>query len=149
MRLTSTAFTEGGTIPTQYTSDGQNISPPLAWTDVPDNAKSLALIVDDPDAPNGVFAHWIVEDLPATTTELPEGVTKLPGGKIGVNDFKRAEWGGPAPPKGVHHYQFKLYALDRELGLEKPTKNELEAAMAGHILAETKLIGTYQKATAA
>jgi Raf kinase inhibitor-like YbhB/YbcL family protein len=149
MRLTSTAFSEGGEIPNAYTSDGKNISPPLAWSGVPDNARSLALIVDDPDAPNGSWVHWVLVDLPPTTTELPEGVSKLPGGRIGVNDWKRAEWGGPAPPKGRHRYQFKLYALDRELGLAKPTQHELEAAMAGHVLAETKLTGTYQKARAA
>lgn len=148
MRLTSRAFTEGGQIPPQYTSDGQNISPPLEWSGVPKNAQSLAVIVDDPDAASGEFAHWILVDLPATVTELPEHATKLPGGRMGVNDFKRAEWGGPAPPKGLHHYQFKLYALDRELGLAKPTKQELETAMAGHILAQTKLTGTYQKAKA-
>jgi len=149
MQISSTAFTEGGEIPRDYTSDGKNVSPPLSWNGVPESAKSLALIVDDPDAPSGAFTHWVVVDLPPTATELPEAVSKLPGGRLGVNDWKRAEWNGPAPPKGRHHYSFKLYALDRELGLAKPTKQELEAAMAGHVLAETKLTGTYQKAKAA
>jgi Raf kinase inhibitor-like YbhB/YbcL family protein len=145
MRLTSTAFTEGGKIPDEYSRDGDNISPPLEWTDIPRNAKSLALIVDDPDSASGDFAHWILVDLPATATELPEGVSALPGGKMGVNDFERSAWDGPAPPKGLHHYQFKLYALYRLLGLTKPSKRELEAAMAGHVLDETKLTGTYQR----
>jgi Raf kinase inhibitor-like YbhB/YbcL family protein len=149
MRLTSTAFTEGHEIPKKYTSDGADISPPLAWSGVPEEARSLALVVDDPDAPNGTWVHWLVHDLPPSTNELPEGTSTPPGGRIGVNSWKRTEWNGPAPPKGLHHYVFKLYALDRKLGLARPTKDELEAAMAGHVLDEAKLTGTYQKARAA
>jgi len=149
MKLFSTAFTEGGEIPKTYTSEGKNVSPPLAWSEVPKDAKTLALVVDDPDSASGTFAHWIIVDLPPTTTELPEGVSRLAGGQFGVNDWKRAEWSGPAPPKGRHHYAFKLYALDRELGLANPTKQDLEAAMVGHVLAETKLTGTYQKSRGA
>jgi Raf kinase inhibitor-like YbhB/YbcL family protein len=149
MRLTSKAFPDGGEIPSKYTSDGKNISPPLAWAGVPKEAESLALIVEDPDAPTGTFAHWVVVDLPPTTTELHEGLTRLAGGRMGLNDWEHAEWGGPAPPKGRHRYMFKLYALDRELGLERPTRQDLEAAIAGHVLAEATLTGTYQKAKAA
>lgn len=149
MRLTSKAFTEGGEIPNKYASDGQNISPPLAWSDVPKEAKSLALIVEDPDAPSGTFVHWVIVDLPPTTKELPEGISKPRGGHVGLNDWKHAEWGGPAPPRGRHRYVFRLYALDRELGLAKPTKRELDAAIAGHVLAQASLTGTYQKATMA
>ena len=149
MRLTSMSFAEGGEIPKRFTPDGGNVSPPLAWTGVPINAQSLALVVDDPDAPGGTFTHWIIVDLPPTVSELAEGVTKLPGGRLGVNDYKRSEWSGPAPPHGRHHYVFKLYALDRGLGLARPTKKELEAAMAGHVLAETRLTATYQRTKAA
>lgn len=149
MQMTSTAFTEGSEIPPKYTRDGQDISPPLAWTGVPEDAQSLALIVDDPDAPSGTWVHWVIVDLPPNTTGLPEHTTKLARGRIGVNDWRRAEWDGPAPPKGRHHYVFKLYALDRKLGLARPTKQDVEGAMTGHVLAEAKLTGTYQKRRAA
>lgn len=149
MRLTSTAFTEGDEIPMQYTSDGEDVSPPLAWSGVPEDARSLALIVDDPDAPSGTWVHWLVHDLPASTRGLPEGTSAPPGGRLGLNSWKRTAWNGPAPPKGRHRYVFKLYALDRKLGLARPTKEELEAAMAGHVLDEAKLTGTYQKPRAA
>src|SRR5207253_6845695 len=118
--------------------------------DVPSGAKSLALIVDDPDAPRGVFAHWVIADLPADTRALPEGATQVPGGHIGRNDWNRAEWSGPAPPSGTHHYRFQLFALDREVGLDQPTKPELDRAIQGAlVLAEAKLVGTYRKARAA
>jgi Raf kinase inhibitor-like YbhB/YbcL family protein len=149
MRLTSTAFAEGGEIPKKYTHDGSDVSPPLAWTGVPRDAQSLALVVDDPDAPSGIFTHWVLVDLPPTANELPEGVTKLPAGRVGVNGWSHTKWNGPAPPSGRHHYVFKLYALDRQLGLARPTKNELETAMAGHVLDETKLTATYQRPGAA
>jgi Raf kinase inhibitor-like YbhB/YbcL family protein len=151
MQLTSTAFGEGGLIPVRYTCDGENVSPPLKWSGAPAGAKSFALIVDDPDAPAGIWVHWLVYDLPPTTTELPEGVAKsqyLPGGaKQGLNDFKHLGYGGPCPPPGkAHRYFFKLFALDRVIEL-KPgaTKKELEAAMEGHKLAEGQLIGTYKR----
>ena len=149
MRLTSPAFTDGGEIPNKYAKDGKDVSPPLIWSGAPEAAQSLALIVDDPDAPRGSWTHWVVIDLPPTTTGLPEGVTKVPGGRFGLNDWKRAQWDGPAPPKGRHRYVFKLYALDRKLGLPRPTKQEAEAAMAGHVLAEATLTGTYEKTKAA
>lgn len=143
MRLTSPAFRDGEEIPDRYARDGEDRSPPLAWNGVPGGALSLALIVDDPDAPRGTWTHWIVVDLPATLTCLGEGATDLSGGHVGVNDWKRVAWDGPAPPRGRHRYEFKLYALDREIGLVRPTRHELERAMIGHVLAEAKLTGTY------
>lgn len=146
MRLTSPAFRDGGEIPEKYAKDGEDVSPPLTWSGVPGDAISLALIVDDPDAPRGTWTHWVVTDLPATTTGLAEG---KPAGHVGLNDWKHATWNGPAPPSGRHRYEFKLFALDRELGLRQPTRHEVERAMAGHVLAEAKLTGTYQAERAA
>lgn len=150
MQLTSPAFGNNGEIPTKYTADGQDVSPPLEWTGVPPRAESLALIVADPDAPDPeapktTWVHWVIVDMPATRHDLHENVGKLASGRVGLNDWHRAAWGGPNPPIGRHHYVFKLYALDRMLGLDRPTKAELERAMAGHILAEATLVGTYQK----
>lgn len=143
MRLTSTAFPDGGEIPDRYARDGNDVSPPLAWSGVPEDAVSLALIVDDPDAPGGTWTHWIVTDLPPASTGLPEGVA-LPGDRVGLNDWQRAAWNGPAPPRGQHRYVFRLFALAREIGRARPTKHEVERAMAGHVLAEAKLTGTYK-----
>jgi Raf kinase inhibitor-like YbhB/YbcL family protein len=150
MRLTSKAFPDGTTIPEKYTLDGVNLSPPLAWDDLPARTRSLALVVEDPDAPDPTrptrtWVHWVLVDLPPDIDGLPEGVTKLPGGRTGMNDWNHASWDGPCPPRGRHRYVFKLYALDTQLGLARPTKHQLEAAMAGHVLAETKLVGTYQR----
>ncbi|MDF0645930.1 MAG: YbhB/YbcL family Raf kinase inhibitor-like protein [Nitrospira sp.] len=152
MRLTSTAFNHQGSIPTVYTCEGNDISPPLAWTDVPAGAKSLTLIVDDPDAPDPAapqrtWVHWVLYDLPAANGGLSEGTKTLPGGtKEGVNDWKRTGYGGPCPPIGRHRYFHKLYALDTVLpDLKQPTKAKLEEAMKGHIIAEAQLMGTYQK----
>jgi Raf kinase inhibitor-like YbhB/YbcL family protein len=151
MQLTSTAFAEGNSIPVRYTCDGENVSPPFKWNGAPASAKSFTLIVDDPDAPAGIWVHWLVYDLPPTSTELPEGAPKsqyLPGGaRQGLNDFKHLGYGGPCPPPGkAHRYFFKLFALDRVIEL-KPgaTKKELEAAMEGHKLAEGQLIGIYKR----
>lgn len=154
LRLTSSAFTEGGAIPSKYTCEGADVSPPLAWSGVPHGAKSLALIIDDPDAPDPaaprtIWVHWVVYDLPASSTGLAEGLAAghLPeGAKAGLNDWKKPSYGGPCPPIGRHRYFHKLYALDTTLPeLRTPTKAALEAAMKGHILAEAQLIGTYQK----
>ncbi len=150
MKLTSPAFRDGGEIPTKYTCDGIDVSPPLDWIDVPSQARSLALIVDDPDAPDPeapttTWVHWVIVDLPPTRQGLHESIGKLANGHVGLNDWKRAAWGGPCPPIGRHRYVFKLYALDRILELARPTKVELERAMAGHILAEATLVATYQK----
>jgi Raf kinase inhibitor-like YbhB/YbcL family protein len=149
MRLTSPAFPDGGEIPDRHTKDGEDLSPPLVWSGVPGGALSLALIVDDPDAPRGTWTHWIVIDLPPTMTSLREGATDLSGGHVGMNDWERAGWDGPAPPRGRHRYEFKLYALDREIGLARPTRHEVERAMTGHVLAEAKLTGTYEAPRAA
>ena len=149
MKLTSPAFNEGDTIPKKYTCDGEDISPALNWQGVPKETMSLALICDDPDAPHGTWVHWVLFNLAAEVTELREHVTpvKEPGilASQGVNDFKHIGYGGPCPPAGKpHRYFFKLYALDRRLDLEAgATKQQLEAAMKGHILAEGQLMGTY------
>jgi Raf kinase inhibitor-like YbhB/YbcL family protein len=151
MQLTSAAFAEGGAIPAKHTCDAKNVSPPLNWSNVPARAKSLVLIVDDPDAPSGTWVHWVLYDLPATNVELAEDMPKsqyLAGGaKQGLNDFRHLGYGGPCPPPGkAHRYFFKLYALDTLLEL-KPglTKKEIEAAMDQHILARGQLMGTYQR----
>jgi Raf kinase inhibitor-like YbhB/YbcL family protein len=151
MQLTSTAFTEGAAIPAKHTCDARDVSPPLKWTGVPAGAKSLALIVDDPDAPAGTWVHWVLYDLPASKSELTEDVPKSQyvagGAKQGLNDFRHLGYGGPCPPHGKpHRYFFKLYALDAVLDL-KPglTKKDLESAMEKHILAQAQLMGTYQR----
>lgn len=151
MQLTSTAFTDGAAIPAKYTCDARNASPPLRWSGVPAGAKSLALIVDDPDAPSGTWVHWVLYDLPASASELPEDVAKSQyvagGAKQGLNDFRHLGYGGPCPPHGKpHRYFFKLYALDSLLEL-KPgvTKKDVESAMEKHLLAQAQLMGTYQR----
>jgi Raf kinase inhibitor-like YbhB/YbcL family protein len=152
--LTSSAFVAGGEIPSIYTCEGRDVSPPLSWSGVPDAAKSLVLIVDDPDAPDPkaprmTYVHWVLYNMPPTTRELPEAVAARdlpPGTGEGLNDWKRTGYGGPCPPIGRHRYFHKLYALDRVLlDLGTPTKAELEAAMRGHFLEQTELVGTYQK----
>lgn len=150
MKLSSSAFVEGGLIPKTYTCDGVDISPPLSWSDVPAGAKSLALICDDPDAPVGTWVHWVAFNLPPTVTGLPEGLRaekQLPAGGVqGTNSWKRVGYGGPCPPSGVHRYFFKLYALDTTLSLgNQATAKELLAAMKGHVLAEAETMGRYKR----
>lgn len=148
IRVASPAFSEGGSIPTDHTCDGADISPPLEWTGVPAGTKSLALIADDPDAPGGDWVHWVFYDLLPDMTRLPPAVPAVaPWGVQGQTDFGRTGYGGPCPPRGTHRYFFKLYALDILLAL-KPgaTKRELLQAMQGHILAEGQLMGKYQRA---
>jgi Raf kinase inhibitor-like YbhB/YbcL family protein len=152
LKITSSAFVDGGEIPRKHTCQGDDTSPPLAFSGVPAGAKSLALIVDDPDAPDPkapkmTYVHWVIVDLPPDTARLAEAVAELPAGaRSGTNDWKRTGYGGPCPPIGRHRYFFKLYALDCKLaGLAKPTKPEVLEAMEGHVLAEAQLIGTYQK----
>jgi Raf kinase inhibitor-like YbhB/YbcL family protein len=153
MVLTSSSFKEGGEIPRRHTCQGQDLSPALAWSEVPAAARTLALIVDDPDAPDPAapkmtWVHWVVFDIPTTATGLPEGAgTALPrGARAGKNDWGRAAWGGPCPPVGRHRYFFKLFALDMSLPPDDvTTKAELEKAMRGHVLASAQLMGTYQK----
>ena len=152
MDLSSTGFTSGGDMPRQYTCEGDDLAPPLSWGGVPDRTRSLALIVDDPDAPDPAapkmtWVHWVLLDIPPSATAIPEGGRPLPDGtREGSNDWHRTGYGGPCPPVGRHRYFFKLYALDSLLpDLRKPTKAELERAMQGHVLAQTQLVGTYQK----
>jgi Raf kinase inhibitor-like YbhB/YbcL family protein len=151
MRLTSTVFEHGGPIPTAHTCEGENRSPPLLVHDVPPNAKSLALIVDDPDAPDPkapkhTWVHWVVCNLPPNVHDLPESDDDFPGAVQGLNDWGRTGYSGPCPPIGTHRYYFKLYALDTLLpDLHTPTKPDLERAMEGHIVAQTELMGRYHK----
>ncbi len=154
MTVTSPAFEPGAPIPAIFTCENRDISPPLAWAGVPADAKSLALIVDDPDAPDPAapktpWVHWVLYDIPPAIGMLPDSLDAAglpPGVRAGKNDFGKTAWGGPCPPTGKHRYVFKLYALDTELyDLHAPTKAKLEAAMKGHILAKAELVGTYQK----
>ena len=153
LRLESDAFLEGGAIPRKYTCEGKDISPPLSWVGIPQGTKSIALIVDDPDAPdpmapNMTWVHWVLFNMPADATGLPEGTEALPGSTMnGLNDWNRTGYGGPCPPIGRHRYFFKLYALDVTLtGLNHPNKAAVEAAMRDHILEQATLVGTYEKA---
>src|SRR5690606_3351890 len=150
LQVMSDAFAEDQQIPSIYTCDGRNISPPLRWSGVPAEAQTLALVVDDPDAPSGLFTHWRVYDLPPGATGLPEGVPQQEtvdgGGRQGRNDFGRIGYGGPCPPSGSHRYVFTVYALDAPLDLPPgATRRQLFDAMDGHIIAEGRLIGRYQR----
>jgi Raf kinase inhibitor-like YbhB/YbcL family protein len=154
MRLMSAAFGANQAIPRIHTCEGKDVSPPLAWGDLPPKTISVALIVDDPDAPDPAaprmtWVHWVLYNIPAGATALPEGVAPaaLPKGTLeGLNDWRRTGYGGPCPPAGRHRYFHKIYALDTVLpDLRKPTKAALEQAMKGHILEQTQLVGTYQK----
>jgi Raf kinase inhibitor-like YbhB/YbcL family protein len=149
MDVRSPAFENGGIIPARFTADGPGVSPALDFTDVPARARSLALLVTDPDAPLRAWVHWLLYDLPATARRLPEGVLRaetLPdGSRQGRNDFGRIGWGGPAPPAGEdHRYVFRLVALDAPTGLRAgATREQVEAAMRGHVVAEATLTGRY------
>ena len=154
LTLKSSAFPHNGAIPALYTCQGKDVSVPLAWSGMPAGAKSLVLIVDDPDAPDPkaprmTWVHWVLYNLPPSATGLKEGIKpgELPKGTLeGLNDWKRNGYGGPCPPIGRHRYFHKLYALDTVLpDLKRPTKAKLEKAMQGHILEKFELIGTYQK----
>ncbi len=154
LQLSSTSFRDHGEIPRRHTCDAEDLSPPLAWAGAPAGTRSLALIVDDPDAPDPAapqmtWVHWVLYNLPAAATSLPEGATAktLPSGALeGLNDWKRPGWRGPCPPVGRHRYVHKLYALDALLpDLRRPTKAQLEKAMEGHVLARTALVGTYAR----
>jgi Raf kinase inhibitor-like YbhB/YbcL family protein len=148
--IESPAFKQGDFIPSRYTCDGEDISPALKWTNVPEGTKSLALICDDPDAPIGDWVHWVLYNIPPETKELKENIPPdkiLKDGSIhGLNDWKRYGYGGPCPPSGVHRYFFKLYALDTKLNLAPgATKRQLLEAMKGHIIAQGELMGKYQR----
>jgi Raf kinase inhibitor-like YbhB/YbcL family protein len=150
IELESAAFAPGGPIPTRYTCDGDDISPPLQWSDPPTRTQSFALIVDDPDAPSGTWVHWVLYNLPADTRSLAEAIPSdadLQGGsRNGSNSWKRLGYGGPCPPGGTHRYFFKLYALDTVLNLDSgESKDSLLQALEGHILAQGELMGTYTR----
>ncbi|MEB3827685.1 YbhB/YbcL family Raf kinase inhibitor-like protein [Phormidium sp. CCY1219] len=153
MEFKSPAFFIGNTLPSKYTCDGEDISPPLSWGTPPEGTSSFTLIVEDPDAPNRSFTHWLVYDIPANIRHLPEGVPTESsldrGGVQGKNDFGKVGYGGPCPPSGTHRYFFKLYALDSLLSLAPgASKAEVKAAMEGHILTAVELMGRYAKQSA-
>jgi Raf kinase inhibitor-like YbhB/YbcL family protein len=154
LTIVSSAFANHGSISARYTCDGSDISPPLSWTHVPAGTRSLALIVDDPDAPDPkaprmTWVHWVLYEIPPTAMELPEAVRPHdlpPGTREGVNDWHKTGYGGPCPPVGRHRYFFKLFALDAVLGdLRHPTKAKLESAMKVHVIGHAELVGTYQR----
>ncbi len=151
IQITCPAFKEGETIPVKYTCDGKNVSPALNWSGTPANTKSFALICDDPDAPMGTWVHWVVYNIPATITSLPEAIpmkkTVLNNIIQGTTSSRKIGYGGPCPPRGpVHRYFFKIYAIDTNLDLKAgASKNEIITAMKGHILAEGQLMGRYSK----
>jgi hypothetical protein len=150
LQVKSSVFSEGGSIPAQYTCDGKDVSPPLSWSGIPAGTKSLALVCDDPDAPAGVWVHWVVYNIPASTSGLPEAVPardEIAGGGLqGKNDFRKTGYGGPCPPGGTHRYVFTVYALDFDVTLAAgATKAQLLAAVRGHVLAEGKLTGKYSR----
>ena len=144
MKITSSAFQEGGNIPSEFTCDGSDASPPLQIADVPPEAKNLVLIVDDPDAPSGLFTHWVVWNISPHTNNIGEG--SAPKGVQGTSDFGKSGYGGPCPPSGTHRYYFKVFVLDRELDLPFGAKRgQLDAAMKGHIVAQGELMGRYSR----
>lgn len=143
MKLTSPVFTNNSYIPSKYTCDGEEVSPPLIIENIPDGTRSLALIVDDPDAPMKIWVHWVVYDIPPTTNVIAENT--IPG-KLGKNDSNPGNYGGPCPPSGTHRYYFKIYALDKVLGLgEGADKRTLEKAMEEHIISKAELVGLYKR----
>lgn len=148
IELVSSAFSNMKPIPVKYTCDGQDVSPPLKWSGIPQNAKSIVLIVDDPDAPKGTWVHWVLYDIPPGVDSLSENQprtdTLSSGAKQGLTDFKRIGYGGPCPPSGTHRYFFKIYALDTILNLSAgKTKKEIENAIKDHIISQGELVGTY------
>lgn len=154
LTLRSAAFTDGREIPTKYTCEAEDISPPLEWDGAPENTRSFVLIVDDPDAPDPnaprmTWVHWVLYNIPSEQTGLTEGASSgelPPGAKQGANDWEKAMYNGPCPPIGRHRYFFKLYALDTDLSvIGKPTKAVIETAIKGHVIAQAELVGTYEK----
>jgi Raf kinase inhibitor-like YbhB/YbcL family protein len=148
--VSSGAFADGAPIPQDFSCEGENISPPLEWSDYPEGAQAFALICEDPDAPSGTWVHWVIYDIPGSQDYLPEGIAPdrvLENGALqGMNSWRRVGYGGPCPPGGRHRYFFRVYALDAPLGLKPGVSNTtLLEAMAGHILGEGALMGTYQK----
>ena len=142
--IESSAFRNNGSIPEKYTCDGDGINPPLNIHNIPEDAKSLVLIMDDPDAPIGTFVHWVAWNIPPSTKEISKGTE--PSGNLGMTGFRRVGYGGPCPPSGIHRYFFKLYALDDILSLSQgSTKKEVLEAMEGHIMMEYEFMGKYEK----
>jgi Raf kinase inhibitor-like YbhB/YbcL family protein len=149
MRVTSAAFGEGEAIPAKYSCQGDEVNPPLEITDVPDGAKALAIVVDDPDAPGATYDHWLLWNIPGDRRQIPEHWQLEDGVMAGINGAGNRGYAGPCPPEGRHHYAFKVYALDALLELPEETgKKELEEAMQGHILGQAKLVGTYGRMVA-
>jgi len=147
LTLTSDAFSHGDMIPVEYTCDGDDFSPHLEWSGAPEGTKSFVMICDDPDAPMGIWDHWILFNIPTDATQIePHALSLPPGTDEGTNSWGRTGYGGPCPPSGTHHYFFKLYALDTELDIHPGAKKlQIEAAMGGHILAETELMAKYER----
>ncbi|HMF09395.1 MAG TPA: YbhB/YbcL family Raf kinase inhibitor-like protein [Thermoanaerobaculia bacterium] len=148
--LRSSAFQEGAAIPRKHTCDGEDVSPELSWSGQPSQTASLALIVEDPDAPRKTWVHWVLFDMPAARSSLPDSVSDRPavdgGGTQGKNDFGNLGYGGPCPPSGTHRYFFKLYALNKKLGLPSgSSRHDVDKAMEGHVLAEAQLLGRYSR----
>jgi hypothetical protein len=145
MQITSPAFENNATVPAKYTCQGQDINPPLAIVGVPTQTVGLALIMDDPDAPMGTWDHWIMWDIPASTTQIAEDSVPA-GATVGLNSWLKNSYGGPCPPSGTHRYFFKLYALDKALNLQPNSrKADVERSMQGHIIAQAKLVSLYKK----
>lgn len=142
--ISSTVFAAGASIPSKYTCDAEDVSPPLSWVGAPEGTQSFVLIMDDPDAGSAGWVHWVVFNISVTVHGVDEG--QEPEGMAGKNSWGRAGWGGPCPPSGTHHYSFRIYALDTMLGLAQgATKKDIETAMNGHVLGEAELIGLYQR----
>lgn len=150
MELHSSAFREGEAIPERYAHENENVSPPLEWSDIPPDTQSLALVVEDPDAPSGTFGHWVLFNLPPDRTSLDEGASKhskhIATAEQGLNDFGEIGYGGPQPPSGTHRYFFRLLALDTTLRAQgDPKRTDLLSAIKGHVIEESRLMGTYTK----
>ena len=150
LKIISAAFKEGQPIPRSYTCSGVNVSPPLEWSGMPANARTVAIVCEDPDAPSGTWVHWVLYNLPADNIGLVENLPAtenlVAGGFQGTNDFQKIGYGGPCPPSGTHRYFFKIYGVDGELPLKAgATKAELEKAMEGHVVAQAQLMGTYRR----
>lgn len=147
LQITSTAFAPDGSIPSKYTCDGFGVSPPLAWSEIPDRTKSIAILVDDPDSADRPFLHWLVTDLPPTLRRIDEGSALPHEAQVAESDAGTASYYGPCPAAGCHHYRFHVYALDIVLGRRPQSRDDFLSAIAGHVLDEGELVGSYQRAT--